>query len=75
MPQIRNFFPKRPAVNLVPAASDPPVLQNVVGNGPNGLQRTSLTLRRSVDEKPNEYKMSGMLCILNSVSPVDLVFV
>ncbi|KLJ08630.1 hypothetical protein EMPG_15919 [Blastomyces silverae] len=58
MAPFRNFFPKRPAVNIVPASDDPPPLQNAAGNGPDGPQRPSLTLRRSVDEKPNEYKMS-----------------
>ncbi|OJD26305.1 hypothetical protein ACJ73_02323 [Blastomyces percursus] len=58
MAPFRNFFPKRPAVNIVPASDDPPTLQNAAGNGPDGPQRSSLTFRRSVDEKPNEYKMS-----------------
>ncbi|KAL2362466.1 hypothetical protein RJZ56_004639 [Blastomyces dermatitidis] len=59
MAPFRNFFPKRPAVNIVPASDDLPTPLNAAGgNGPDGPQRSSLTLRRSVDEKPNEYKMS-----------------
>ncbi|PGH02551.1 hypothetical protein GX51_04578 [Blastomyces parvus] len=61
MAPFRNFFPKRPAVNIVPASDDdppPPPLENAAGNGQDGPQRLSLSLRRSVDEKPNEYKMS-----------------
>ncbi|KAL2373079.1 hypothetical protein BDBG_06001 [Blastomyces gilchristii SLH14081] len=59
MAPFRNFFPKRPAVNIVPASDDLPTPLNAAGgNDPDGPQRSSLTLRRSVDEKPNEYKMS-----------------
>ncbi|OAX80503.1 hypothetical protein ACJ72_05160 [Emergomyces africanus] len=60
MPQFRNFFPKRPALNIIPATDEPAAVpsQNATGNGRDGSQRTSLNLKRSVDEKPNEYKMS-----------------
>ncbi|PGH30254.1 hypothetical protein GX50_06971 [[Emmonsia] crescens] len=58
MPQFRNFFPKRPAVNIVPTSDEPPAVQNAAGNGQDGAQRPPLTLRRSADEQPNEYKMS-----------------
>ncbi|PGH15534.1 hypothetical protein AJ79_02316 [Helicocarpus griseus UAMH5409] len=51
MPQFRNFFPKRPAVTIEPAADDH-------SHAPDRPQRPSLNLRRSRDEEPNEYKMS-----------------
>ncbi|OJD18838.1 hypothetical protein AJ78_01171 [Emergomyces pasteurianus Ep9510] len=58
MPQFRNFFPKRPAVNVIPASDEPAAPQNTLGSGRDGSQRASLTLRRSTDEQPHEYKMS-----------------
>ncbi|EER42905.1 conserved hypothetical protein [Histoplasma capsulatum H143] len=79
MPQIRNFFPKRPAVNLVPAASDPPVLQNVIfeiyhnaAELTNPLQISpSPTEKKSFWRKPSSQNNTRSLVDENEPFPIS----
>lgn len=61
MPPFRNFFPKRPSVNVEPAAEDSqasPSNPPADNKGSDNRLRPSLNIRRSRDDEPNEYKMS-----------------
>lgn len=60
MPPFRNFLPKKLGV---PTVVEPVSDENVSPARSNGIDvksRSSLSIRRSSDDEPHEYKMSGM---------------
>lgn len=58
---LRNFL-KRPTVTVQPAIGEGQQTQPIpIGKADEGQTRSSLSIRRSRDTDPGEYKMSGAL--------------
>ncbi|KAK2761566.1 hypothetical protein FQN54_001394 [Arachnomyces sp. PD_36] len=58
MAPFRNFLPKKLAVPTVVEPANDENVSPARSNGADTKSRSSLSIRRSADEEPNEYKMS-----------------